>query len=607
MSERLRVVITTEGTYPYCTGGVSTWADILIKELGDIDFYLMAIMMHPYQSIKFELPANVLQLINVPLWGTEEPTEYISGQSLADIYLNKRKGNDPIEEDFKWILEHLVCSIYESHPDFDVLGQSLLRLYDICADYDYRNIFRSEWLWKHFYRLMLEIHQRSPLYETAEFAGREKEAGPSGASVLLERIRERWPVIEVSSQGVVGLNLLLQTISLWELVWGGEAPEKLPDELRALEKETRPLRASEWPRLTFMEKRRVEVLNRLLIEEILPELSPRYRDKPYQQPSIYDFVENLRWIYRFLITILAPLPEAEVYHSSAAAFCGLPCIIAKLKFGSKFLLTEHGIYVREQYLYASREKFPPHTKRFLMGLITVVSRLNYHFADRILPVCRYNKRWELQFRADEEKIEVIYNGIDTERFRHLEIERSSRPTVVMVARIDPLKDIETFIRTCAEVKRSIGDILFKLYGPRPDEEYFQKCLDLVRELDLEGNLEFAGLTLTPEIANNEGDIVLLTSISEAFPFSVIEAMACEKLVISSDVGGTSEVLEGHGFVVQPRNHNEFAKQVIEALGNPALCAELGVEARRKVLQGFKTSDMVQSYRKIYHDTAERSQ
>jgi len=607
MSERLRVVITTEGTYPYCTGGVSTWADILIKELGDIDFYLMAIMMHPYQSIKFELPANVLQLINVPLWGTEEPTEYISGQSLADIYLNKRKGNDPIEEDFKGILEHLVCSIYESHPDFDVLGQNLLSLYDICADYDYRNIFRSEWLWKHFYRLMLEIHQRSPLYETAEFAGREKEAGPSGAAVLLERIRERWPVIEVSSQGVGGLNLLLQTISLWELVWGGEAPEKLPDELRALEKETRSLRASEWPRLTFMEKRRVEVLNRLLIEEILPELSPRYRDKPYQQPSIYDFVENLRWIYRFLITILAPLPEAEVYHSSAAAFCGLPCIIAKLKFGSKFLLTEHGIYVREQYLYASREKFPPHTKRFLMGLITVVSRLNYHFADRILPVCRYNKRWELQFRADEEKIEVIYNGIDTERFRHLEIERSSRPTVVMVARIDPLKDIETFIRTCAEVKRSIGDILFKLYGPRPDEEYFQKCLDLVRELDLEGNLEFAGLTLTPEIANNEGDIVLLTSISEAFPFSVIEAMACEKLVISSDVGGTSEVLEGHGFVVQPRNHNEFAKQVIEALGNPALCAELGVEARRKVLQGFKTSDMVQSYRKIYHDIAERSQ
>jgi glycosyltransferase involved in cell wall biosynthesis len=176
----------------------------------------------------------------------------------------------------------------------------------------------------------------------------------------------------------------------------------------------------------------------------------------------------------------------------------------------------------------------------------------------------------------------------------------------MIARIDPLKDIETFIRTCADVRQSIGDVLFKLYGPRPDEAYFQKCQTLVRELDLERNFLFAGLTLTPEIANNEGDIVILTSISEAFPFSVIEAMACEKLVISSDVGGTSEVLEGYGFLVQPRNHREFAERVIYALEHPALCAAMGVEARQRILKGFRTADMVQGYRDTYHQMAGHS-
>jgi glycosyltransferase involved in cell wall biosynthesis len=600
-SAKLRVVLTTEGTYPYCTGGVSTWADILIRELNDIEFCVLAIMMNPFQSIKFELPPNVARLINVPLWGTEEPAEYISGQPFAEIFLNKLKSNEPIQEEFREIVELLVCSIYASDPDLDALGRSLVRMYEICGEYDYRNIFRSEWLWNHFYQLLLRIHRASPLFEIGEFP--PGAAAPLAAGLLL-RVRERFPKLRVTGQGMAGLNQVLQSPGLFELIPADEAA-KLSGELRELAAQSLVARSQESRRLSFFQERQLETLNRLTLEELFAP-SPRYRDKPYHAPSVYDCVENLRWIYRFLITLLAPLPEAEVYHSSAAAFCGLPCIIAKLKFGSKFMLTEHGIYVREQYLYASREKFPPHTKRFLMGLICLVSRLNYHFADRILPVCHYNKRWELQFRAEEQKIAVIYNGIDTERFRHLEIERSTRPTVVMVARIDPLKDIETFIRTCAEVRLSIGDVLFKLYGPVPDEGYHQKCQALVRELGLEGNFQFAGLTLTPEIANNEGDIVLLTSISEAFPFSVIEAMACEKLVISSDVGGTSEVLEGYGFVVQPRNHREFAERVVHALGNPALCAEMGVEARQKILKGFRTRDMVEGYRDIYHLTGGRA-
>ena len=602
MSAKLRVVLTTEGTYPYCTGGVSTWAEILLRELDDIEFHVLAIMMNPYQSIKFELPPNVARLINVPLWGTEEPAEYISGQPFAEIFVNKLRSDEPIQEEFQRIVELLVCSLYGSDPDLNALGRSLVRLYEICGEYDYRNIFRSQWLWNHFYALLLRIHQVLPAFEIAEFP---RQAPLPLAAGLLLRVRERCPELSVAGTGVAGLNQLLQSPGLWDQLSGaGEAPE-LSGELKECAAACREIRAMEFRSLGFFERRQLETLNRRLIEESFPALAPRYREKPYQAPSVYDVVENLRWIYRFLITILAPLPEAEVYHSSAAAFCGLPCIIAKLKFGSKFILTEHGIYVREQYLYASREKFPPHTKRFLMGLISLVSRLNYHFADRILPVCHYNKRWELQFQADKKKISVIYNGIDTDRFRHLEIERGARPTVVMVARIDPLKDIETFIRTCAEVRLSIGDVLFKLYGPRPDEEYFLKCQALVSELGLEGNFQFAGLTLTPEVANNEGDIVLLTSISEAFPFSVIEAMACEKLVISSDVGGTSEVLEGYGFVVQPKNVHEFAQRVVHALGHPALCAEMGVEARGRILKGFRTSDMVQSYRSTYHVMAGR--
>ncbi len=485
MSDRLRVVLTTEGTYPYYRGGVSTWAHILIKKLDDIDFNILAVMMHPYITINFDLPKNVTELINVPLWGTEEPTEYISGLTFSEIFTRKLKTHDDTIKTVTEIIRDITVAIYNKNPDLPAIGGHLVRLYDIFREYDYRTVFRSKHMWEVFYETTLDF----------------------------------------------------------------------------------------------------------------------YKDRE-EKPSIYDVVESLRWIYRFFISLLSPLKEADVYHSSAAAFCGLPCIVAKIKQGTKFLLTEHGIYVREQYLFASREKMQSSTKEFFQGLVRLISKLNYYYSDQVSPVCAHNMRWEIKFGTPEEKIKIIYNGIDTDHFRKMHTERESRPTVIMVARIDHLKDIETFIKTCSVVKEKIPDILFKIFGPVVEKDYYEQCKNLVAELDLSGNFIFGGLSYTPELAYNEGDVVVLTSISEAFPFAVLEGMACEKVVISSDVGGTAEVLEGHGFIIKPRDYRSFAEKIIYVMEHPAEAAEIGIEARQRVLNGFRIDDMVSNYRATYHSLSE---
>ena len=603
MTRKMRVVLTTEGTYPYNTGGVSTWADILIKELDEIEFYILAIMMNPFLAIKFDLPENVAELINVPLWGTEEPSEYMSGKPFSEIYLGKFKPDDPIRDAFTEILGEFVCAIYSKNPDLDKVGNDLYKLYEIFLKNDFRQIFRSQWVWDFFYDLMLQIHAKSPLFMLYEFHDQYY------LSELSLVVVGRYPeVASLNHAGAIDqLNQIIQLSNFYDTWSAKHDGSDFGPDLEQLIADTDVSRETEFTRLPLLVQHKIARLNRMLLEKTFQIECPKFMDKPDESPKVYDFVESLRWIYRFFTSLLAPLPDAEVYHSSAAAFCGLPCIVAKFKYGSKFMLTEHGIYVREQYLYSSREKIALHTKQFLMGLISMVSKLNYHFADQILPVCNYNKRWELRYDAKEEKINVIYNGIDTERFRSIILDRDPRPTVVMIARIDQLKDIETYILTCNEVRKKIDNILFKLYGPKVDEEYYKKCVYLVTELQLTANFVFCGSTSTPEIANNEGDIVLLTSISEAFPFSVIEGMACEKLIISSDVGGTREVLEGYGFIVQPKNYMEFAEKVIYALENPGICAEMGVEARQKILSGFRTEDMVENYRNAYYKMAGLSQ
>jgi len=481
---RIKITLTGEGTYPYVTGGVSTWVDLLVKELGNIDFTIMPILMHPYVKSKFEIPSNVLKITKIPLWGTEEPTEYVKEGDFSIIYRSKLRTLKEIEAQDKLIelLEYLIDFIYSKEDDYEKLGDVIVDFHDFFHEYDYHESFRS--------------------------------------------------------------------LEVWEAY-----------------------------------KKKMETIFDNEVEEL---------------PSVHDMIEGLRLLYRFFITLLAPVEESDIYHSSAAAFCGLPCIIAKKKYGTKFLLTEHGIYVREQYLYASRMGVPPRTKEFLLGMISMIVKLNYHFADVISPVCDYNQRWEKAWGADEDKLLTIYNGVDPFVFRKIPQKFTGRKTVVMVARIDPLKDIETYLRTCELVKKAFPDVLFKLYGPVVDQDYYDKCYELYEELQLQDNFEFSGSTSSPAHAYNEGDVVMLTSISEAFPFVVIEAMACEKVVVSSDVGGTKEVLEGYGHVVKPKDIKAFADAVIEVFEDTQKTHKMEIEARKKVLDGFIIEDMVQNYHQLYN-------
>ena len=77
MEDKIRVMLTTEGTYPYHQGGVSTWCDQLVHNLTDIEYVVYSIIMNPFVTRKFNLPLTS-SLITVPLWGTEEPSEHLT-------------------------------------------------------------------------------------------------------------------------------------------------------------------------------------------------------------------------------------------------------------------------------------------------------------------------------------------------------------------------------------------------------------------------------------------------------------------------------------------------------------------------------------------------
>ena len=151
----------------------------------------------------------------------------------------------------------------------------------------------------------------------------------------------------------------------------------------------------------------------------------------------------------------------------------------------------------------------------------------------------------------------------------------------------------------AVVRRSVPDVRCFIYGPAADLDYTQLCLRERARLGLEDCVEFLGSTSRPEAAYNSGDVVVLSSLSEGFPFALIEAMACGKAIVATDVGGMAEALGDAGVIVPPRQPKRLAEAMVKLLADAKLRAELGARARTRALAEFGIDGFIDAYREIY--------
>lgn len=351
----------------------------------------------------------------------------------------------------------------------------------------------------------------------------------------------------------------------------------------------------------------------LLWIEFKNSLSSQYRlldeEEIGAEPKVFDMTFGMRWLYHFMMPVAPSIPEEiDICHSTIAGFPALSSIAAKYEYGIPGIVTDHGVYMRERLINVGRSEMPFFSKKLLVDLSTLVTRAVYYTADQISPVTTANQAWEMRFEASEQHILPIYNGVDTDLFKPLPKPKHTkdRPTVIAVAQVFPLKDIETMIRSCNEVRKSIPDVQYIVYGSLDvDKEYVEKCRALVQDLKLDDHFTFGGFHNQPNMIFNEGDISILTSISEGFPYTVIESMSCGRPVVATDVGGIKDALEGCGILCKPRDPIDIANGVIRLLQDTQLRLELGIKSRDKVLLNFTTDRSVKAYLESYKKLTEK--
>jgi glycosyltransferase involved in cell wall biosynthesis len=323
--------------------------------------------------------------------------------------------------------------------------------------------------------------------------------------------------------------------------------------------------------------------------------------------SVYDASVALSLIEHQLRPLFVTPPKADLCHATSNGLSVLLALSAFWAHDTPLLLSEHGIYLRERYLAYGSRQFSHPVRSIMLRFFKRLTWAGYQIAGSIAPGSEYNRQWLEANGAAPERIHPVYNGVDVEHFPASTSEPTV-PTLVWLGRIDPLKDVETLIRSFARVRQVIPATRLRIFGgaSAENQDYLRRCIELRDSLGLADHATFEGRVDSVVDAYHAGHIVLLTSISEGFPYTLIEAMAAGKPTVATDVGGVREATGDAGVVVPPQNPEAMAQACLRLLSDANLRRSMGRAARARILSTFTLDQSLDAFRRLYEQVAGRS-
>jgi glycosyltransferase involved in cell wall biosynthesis len=292
------------------------------------------------------------------------------------------------------------------------------------------------------------------------------------------------------------------------------------------------------------------------------------RDLRRARPSV--FHAHLSW------------PLAAKYGLVAAVLARVPAIVATVHLFPEFRL-DRSTYIQERLLARG--------------------------VDRYIAVSQdVAKRLVQTFRWPPQKIEVIHNAVQSERFQRPADPRLRRQLTggtkssvcFTAARLDPQKGLDVLLQAAARVPEA----RFALAGEGPERSRLESQ---AAALGLGDRMLFLGhRTDIPELLA-ASDVFVLPSLYECSPLAVLEAMAAGKPVVTSAIGGTDElVVDGaSGLLLRPGDADALAFTLRRVLGDPPLRARLGAAARDRAVALFSAPVAAERVTRLYEELLER--
>lgn len=252
---------------------------------------------------------------------------------------------------------------------------------------------------------------------------------------------------------------------------------------------------------------------------------------------------------------------------------------------------------------------PGVAKRTTLMTVSACAMLSRRLASRIVCCSEHSRVLYARRGFAFEKLMVIPNGFDTARFRPDAAARravrselgmdETTPLVGLVARFDPCKDHATFLSAAAALCKVRPDVRYVLCGNKVDRSNAE-LTNLVNELGLERHVHLLGPRGDVPRVLAAIDVLASSSISEAFPLAVGEAMSCGVPCVVTNVGDSALIVGPTGQVVPPRDPQALADGLRSVLSMPGeRRAELCSDARKRIVERFDLAAVTRRYEDVY--------
>jgi len=201
-----------------------------------------------------------------------------------------------------------------------------------------------------------------------------------------------------------------------------------------------------------------------------------------------------------------------------------------------------------------------------------------------------------QKTAPNQKIQVIYNGIDISEFKPPKTkEKSKNLRILCVARLIKRKGISYLIKALGGLRNK--NLILTIIGDGNEKE---NLINLAKKLKIDNKVKFLGSISHSEIVKyyQQNDVFILPSLNEGMSNTILEAMACGLPIITTNVGGSKELIKNNGFIVKPKSILGLKNAIENYLNNHNLLLKHGKESvKRAGRMGWQK--ISQSYLKYY--------
>lgn len=328
-----------------------------------------------------------------------------------------------------------------------------------------------------------------------------------------------------------------------------------------------------------------------------------------------------------LARVAQNLLPARCYHSASTGYAGFLGALLSLKHKRPFLLSEHGLYTKERKIDLMQSAWIRETgrpqnaeapegstlRKLWIRFFESLGKAAYSTANPILSLYEGIRQQQIRSGAESAHTQCIPNGIALARYQPLRAKQSlpPKPIFSLIGRVVPIKDIKSFIRAMQIVKRRLPDAEGWIVGPgEEDPAYYEECLALTEALGLNQAVKFLGFQNVNDILPKTA-ILVLSSISEALPLTLLEGFAAGVPAVATDVGSCRQLILGNtdhaedlalgaaGRVVGIGDATALAEAMIGLYSDSSEWERARVAAMSRVERFYTDTQMLARYRSLY--------